>query len=79
MLATAAATTTIGGPTTEFIMRVSATEQQWPNLSAKLRKFGAEYGLAVFDTSMRLDWVHMIEVSLCGYLGRQSVVSRYHA
>jgi len=55
--------------TTEFIMRVSATEQQWPSLSARLKKFGAEHSLAIFDTSMRLDWVHMVEVSLCSPKG----------
>ena len=50
--------------TTEFIMRVPATEQQWSSLSARLKKFGTEHSLAVFDTSMKLDWVHMVEEPL---------------
>jgi hypothetical protein len=50
---------------TEFVVRIQATEQQWPSLSDRLKKFGAEHGLAVFYTSMKLDWVHMVEVSLC--------------
>lgn len=58
--------------TTEFVMRVTATEQQWPVLAAKLKKFGTEQGLAVFDTSMRLDWIHMVEVSLCSPRGYSS-------
>jgi hypothetical protein len=55
--------------TTEFVMRVQASEQQWPDLAARLKKFGTEHSLAVFDTSMKLDWVHMVEVSLCSQKG----------
>lgn len=50
-------------------MRVPATEQEWPILATRLRKFGTEHDLAVFDTSMKLNWVHMVEVSLCSPKG----------
>jgi hypothetical protein len=65
--------------TTEFIMRVPATEQQWPSLSDRLKKFGAEHNLVVFDTSMRLDWVHMVEVSLCSPKGLSIWAGCYYA
>jgi hypothetical protein len=54
---------------TEFVMRIQATEQEWPALTARLKDFGATQKLAVFDTSMKLDWVHMVEVSLCSPAG----------
>ena len=34
-----------------------------------MKKFGTEHHLAVFDTSMRLNWIHMVEVSLCSPKG----------
>jgi hypothetical protein len=50
---------------TEFVMRIAATEQEWPSLANRLKKFGVDHNLSVFDTSMKLNWVHMVEVSLC--------------
>ena len=57
------------GPPASFTMRMAATEQQWPALSAKLKAFGAAHDLEVFDTSMNPEGLRMFEVSLCSAKG----------
>jgi hypothetical protein len=55
----------LNGAAPQFQMRVAATEQQWPDLLAKLEAFGSTHKLSVFNTSRSPEGVRMFEVSLC--------------
>lgn len=55
----------LNGAAPQFQMRIAATEQQWPDLLAKLEIFGSTHKLSVFNTSKSPEGLRMFEVSLC--------------
>jgi hypothetical protein len=50
-------------------IRFPLTESQWPDLSESLRQFSAQQHLDFFDTGLRLDYAHVLELSVCSANG----------
>jgi len=47
------------------------TESQWPVLAESLKRFGIEQNLEFFDTSLKLDYAHVLGLSVCSPKGLQ--------
>jgi hypothetical protein len=68
----------LDGAAPQFQMLVAATEQQWPDLVAKLEVFSSTHKLSVFNTSKSPDGLRMFEVSLCTSKGLWLYAEKQH-
>jgi hypothetical protein len=55
----------LSGARPKLSMLVEATQPQWPQLAQKLKAFGLRHNLQYFDTSVKAQGLHMLNVHLC--------------
>jgi hypothetical protein len=61
----------LNGKGPRISIRIPMTESEWPDLAESLRQFSVEQNLDFFDTTLRLDYAHVLGLSVCSPKGLQ--------